>query len=374
MSGILTDLQRRAHSLVTPEMTSNPSLYGAPRPNASKKKEISSSTALSFSSQLSSLLSAGKDAPRASTGRSRPSQSRSDIFTAHNKNTKKRALRDLEDDGHSRPRDTGGQGVDDSVLHRSKRRMEEKARLYAAMKRGDYVAPGGDDKRNLEELGLVDFDRKWAENEAKGQGNELDTSSDDEDEDDGELEKVEYTDEFGRQRMGTRAEVAQEERRRRVLAADEPDRFSARPSQPSNLIYGDTVQAAAFNPDEPVAVQIEELAKKRDRSLTPPPETHYDAKAEVRSKGVGFYAFSGDKEGRKREMEDLAQERAETERSRKEKAERLDKRRQEIEERRRMIREKRGEKQADRFLEGLGGTLGNSSKPEEAQADEMLPS
>ncbi|KAI9843131.1 MAG: hypothetical protein M1837_006584 [Sclerophora amabilis] len=343
-------------------MPADTSLYGAPRPKASQKKEISSSTALSFTSQLSSLLSAGKDTPRISSGRSRPSNSRSDIFTAHNKNSRKRALKDLEDDGDSPRGKTQGLGaVDDSVLHRSKRRMEEKARLYAAMKRGDYVPPAGDEKRNLEGMGLVDFDRKWAENEGRGDGNELDTSSDDDRDDDdeagGDQELVEYVDEFGRQRQGTKAEAAKEERRRRVMATDETDRLSARPAEPTNLIYGDTVQAAAFNPDEPITAKMDDLARKRDRSMTPPDEVHYDANGEVRSKGVGFYSFSKDKQSRQREMEDLEKERMETERGRKEKAERAEKRKREMEERRQKIREKRGEKQADRFLEGLGGEM-----------------
>ena len=237
--------------------------------------------------------------------------------------------------------------------------MEEKARLYAAMKRGDYVPPGGDKTRD--EGSLVDFDRKWAENERRGEGNTYETSSDDDDEDGASDEElVDYEDEFGRQRRGTRAEAAREERRKNTQAhiAEEPDRFSARPSQPSQLIYGDTVQAAAFNPDEPIAEQMEDLAKKRDRSVTPPEEVHYDANGEVRSKGVGFYGFSKDKETRKKEMEALERERAETERAKREREAKRDKRKKEIEERRRAIRAKRGEKQAEMFLEGLEQDLG----------------
>ena len=103
---------------------------------------------------------------------------------------------------------------------------------------------------------------------------------------------------------------------------------------------------------------MEEIARKRDRSVTPPEETHYDASKEVRSKGVGFYAFSGGKEERGREMNALEQERRETERARAEKEAKKEKRKLELEERRRIIREKRGEKLADRFLDGLGGEIG----------------
>ena len=277
----------------------------------------------------------------------------------HNKNAKKRAAKDTEDDGlglhQDKRRDAGD--VDDALLHRSRRRMEEKARLYAAMKRGDYVAPGSHVSKNMEENALVDFDRKWAENEARGEGNELETSSDDGDAGSDE-ELVEYTDEFGRQRRGTAVQAAREVRRKEALAADEPDRFSARPAQPSKLIYGDTIQTAAFDPDEPIAAKIEELARKRDRSTTPPEEVHYDASAEVRSKGVGFYSFSKDRQGRKQEMDELERERLETEKTRKETAEKQEKRKAILEERRRKIKEKRGERQADQFLDGLASDLG----------------
>ncbi|KAI9850294.1 MAG: hypothetical protein M1838_005936 [Thelocarpon superellum] len=334
------------------------SLYGIPRPKK-HAKEISTSTSLAFASQLSSLLSAKPETTRTTAGRARPS-AKPDLFQGHNKHIKKRAARDLEDDGPSagEPRQDLG-GVEPGLLHRSKRKMEEKARLYGAMKRGDYLPPEGDARRNLEEVGLVDFDRKWAEGETRGQGNDADTSSEDVD---SEEELVEYLDEFGRLRKGTKAQAAKEARRKQLLAADEPDRFSARPSQPSNLIFGDTVQAAAFNPDEPVAMKMEELARKRDRSLTPPEEVHYDATSEVRSKGVGFYAFSKDATVRKREMDQLERERVETERTRQEQLERKGRKQREMEARRKVIREKRGQKEADRFLEDLGGSVQGPSE------------
>lgn len=240
--------------------------------------------------------------------------------------------------------------------------MEEKARLYSAMKRGDYVgaADGGS---------LIDFDRKWAENQAQGGAlNDLDTSSDSGNDSDVDAtnhtykqnEVVEYEDAHGRTRRGTRAEAERMERkkRNRLLGAEELDRMSARPAMPSDIIYGDTVQVAAFNPDSPIAEKMEDLAAKRDKSLTPPPETHYEADKEIRTKGVGFYSFSKDGVGRKGEMEALEAERRETERIRKEKEERKEKRKQEIEARRKEIGEKRAKKQADAFLEGLDAEVG----------------
>lgn len=330
-------------------------LYGIRKPKITKK-EISSSTTLAFASQLSSLISPSTPSLKTTSGRTRPS-SKPNLFTAHNKNTKKRALRDLEgsqDAGSQTGRQDVG-GVDPDILHRSKRQMEEKARIYSAMKRGDYVAGEGEPEA------LVDFDRKWAENEAKGgAGNELDTSSDDgADSDEGGDEIVGYEDEYGRTRRGTKVEAEKMERKKRnkILLQEELERLSARPTMPSKIIYGDTVQSMAFNPDEPIAAQMEELAKRRDKSPTPPDQKHYEADKEIRSKGVGFYSFSKDKTVRKQEMEALARERAETERARLEKEDRKAKRRREVEERRREIGEKKAKKLADTFLEGLTADL-----------------
>ena len=97
--------------------------------------------------------------------------------------------------------------------------MEEKARLYTAMKRGDYVRTDGRDER-----GLIDFDRKWAEQA----GHEDDVTSSDSDNEgsDGDQEVVEYLDEFGRTRKGAKADAVREERRQRIRAnaAEEEER------------------------------------------------------------------------------------------------------------------------------------------------------
>ena len=234
--------------------------------------------------------------------------------------------------------------------------MEDKARLYASMKRGDYVPPA-DGGTNKEENALVDFDRKWAEADEAGEAGRYETESDDggdsvEDGGGEGEETVEYEDEFGRLRHGTRASASRELRRRDAAAHAEEElgRMRARPARPEGLIVGDAIQAAAFNP---AAAGMEALARKRDRSLTPPEEVHYDAGSEVRSKGVGFYRFSKDGEGRRREMDALGREREETERGRREGVERRERRRGEVEERKRVIAKKRGERLAERFLNGL---------------------
>lgn len=330
-------------------------LYHVPGSKKKQKKEIITSTSLAFASQLSSLISSKSTTSEPARGRARPA-SRSDIFTAHNKGSKKRAQKDLDDN------DNGGQvfqqdvgGVDDSTLHRSKRKMEEKARLYSAMKRGDYVAGENEPEQ------LIDFDRKWAENEARGVGNEPEVLSSSEDDwgNGDNTELIEYEDDFGRIRTGTRAEKERMERklRFRALGAEELDRMSARPAAPSQIIYGDTVQTAAFNPDEDTTYKMETLASKRDRSMTPPEAKHYEGDSEIRSRGTGFFAFSKDEEIRKQEMESLERERLETERIRRERDEKKEARKREIEQRRQEIAEKRAKKQADNFLENLGNNL-----------------
>lgn len=293
------------------------SLYGSKKPIKLKGKELSSPNSNAFSSSLASLISSSASkAPSAKVPKS--FKGKSDLFTSHNKNVKKRAAQDLEDENGQRHKTKDDIGaVSAAELHRSKRRMAEKVRLYNAMKRGEYVARdnGYDDR------GLVDFDRKWAEKQVDHDDSDLsDESVDEEDAN----EVVEYTDEFGRLRKGTKKEAEKEERQTRIqaIAKADAEHFQARPQMPTNVVYGDAIQHQAFNPDRTIAEQMAELAKKRDKEATPPPDTHFDAAAEIRIKGTAFYNFSHDAEDRQREMADLEKARLETERARKEKQER----------------------------------------------------
>ncbi|GAB7339416.1 hypothetical protein MBLNU457_6050t1 [Dothideomycetes sp. NU457] len=326
-------------------------LYGIPRPKKSTGKEISGSGSLAFSSQLSSLISAGSTERGRSSGRAR--SKKEDIFATHNVGTKKRALKDFEPDGTSfaQKHATKGEPLDAASWQRSRRKMEEKARLYAAMKRGDVE---DDEGRHM-----VDFDRKWAEQEDKGNG---DDDESEEDISETEEEQVEWTDEFGRSRTTTRSEMAREQRRQQM---QEQIQERVRPSAPTNIIFGDTVQAAAFNPDKDAAERMADLAAKRDRSLTPPPQTHFDSRQEIRSKGVGFMQFSQDAEERQKQMANLEADRLETEQRRADRDKRMADRKQEVERRRKEIMERRGKRKADDFLEELGTELeGKRNKPE----------
>ncbi|RMZ84078.1 hypothetical protein DV737_g1291, partial [Chaetothyriales sp. CBS 132003] len=298
-------------------------IYGDrdPRKTKSKHRPISSSTAASFSSNLSALISSAKakssDSPStAAAAAAKTNKRKADIFTSHNRNVKARAASDLEQ-VHKTKADLDA--VSASELHRSRRKMEEKARLYKQMKRGEHIG-----RRDYDGQSLVDFDRKWYED---GQRRPDDVDSDGASSDDSDLdnadEPAEWLDEFGRLRKGTKREKERSERQQRIqqsasTAAQEDRAF---PQAPANIIYGDTIQHAAFNPDARIAEQMAEIAAKRDKSATPPPETHYNAAYEIRNRGTGFYAFSGDAQMRKEEMDSLAKQRAETERIRKQKEE-----------------------------------------------------
>ncbi|RMZ79655.1 hypothetical protein DV738_g3150, partial [Chaetothyriales sp. CBS 135597] len=311
------------------------SLYGDrdPHNTKSKHKPISSSTAASFSSNLAALISSAKakssettpSTTATTTTTAKSNKRKSDIFTSHNRNVKARAASDLEQ-VHKTKSDLDS--VPASELHRSRRKMEEKARLYKQMKRGEHLG-----RSDYTANSLVDFDRKWFESGQRGAGDsgsgsgsgsdgkdDRDSSDDDSDLDNAD-EPAEWLDEFGRLRKGTRREKERFERQQRIqqaasIAVLEDQTY---PQAPANIIYGDTIQHAAFNPDARIAQQMAELAAKRDKSATPPPETHYNASYEIRNRGTGFYAFSGDAQLRKEEMESLAKQRAETERIRKEK-------------------------------------------------------
>ena len=338
-------------------------MYGAKNTARSKRKEISSSSTVAFSSTLSNLIKASStsDASKSTSARARPAKD--DIFKTHNKNVKKRALADLDDTNLATQKHRGrtADEKDEDAAHwkRTQRRMEEKARLYAALKRGDV--------EDIDDKYGVDFDRKWADAQASGAGDASSSSSSFSDNEDAE-EQVEYVDEFGRTRKGTRAEALREERRKKTLANDAPDRFTARPIAPDNIIYGDAVQTNAFNPDETIAQQMAELAAKRDKELTPPPEVHFDGRAEARTRGTGFMYFDQDEEERRKQMANLEKERAETERVRMERKEALEKRKEMIREKKRAMAEKRSKGRAERFLDELGVELRIGGEPGEEQA------
>ncbi|KAM7218096.1 protein of unknown function (DUF4078) domain containing protein [Rhypophila decipiens] len=353
-------------------MPQDPNLYGQVPPRKKQKKEINLPSSLAFTSELSSLLAASSSS-KATAARPRPSKSKTTDIFSNVKIKRKVAPNDDQDDSKAtyKPsssknklnlRETLGTEDEKAEFEHAKRRMESKARLYAAMQRGDYIG---------KEMGLVDFDRKWAqkqEDPKRPDGYESssgDDSSDNEDSTEKKEELVEYTDEFGRVRLVTPSQKARMEARvaRGQASALELETMSGRPIKaPTNLIFGDAVQTEAFEARD--AAAMEELARKRDRSATPPPLTHYDADKEIRIKGVGFFNFSKDEEERAAQMKSLEAERERTLKAREEKQAKeeqrkkeLEARKKELEERRRLIGEKRAKKLAENFLDGLGEDL-----------------
>ncbi|KAI0429612.1 hypothetical protein F5Y09DRAFT_309906 [Xylaria sp. FL1042] len=376
-------------------MPQDPNLYGQ-RPIKKQKREIPLSSSLAFTSQLSSLItapSASTSSPSTSqgggrsSGRPRPSKNKDDIFSSikakrkpvpssssSRSDTKESTSTAPSSDSKIRLKHVHNTEEEKQEFARARRKMEEKARLYAAMKRGDYIP-----KEN-EAAPLVDFDRKWAERHPEDEDDEDEdrrrrrrhrysssSGSDNESSDDGGgsgtrgmAEMIEYQDEFGRTRTGTRAEVQRQRRRaaRSALGAAELADMAAVPTaRPANLIFGDAIQTEAFNPEGATLDAMASLAAKRDRTPTPPPDTHFDGRAEIRTKGTGFYQFSRDEETRRAEMESLMAERANTERVRGLREAEKEKRRREIEERRRKIGARRAGKLADNFLDGLAGEM-----------------
>jgi hypothetical protein len=359
------------------------SLYGIRKPKAeASKKDATSASTLAFTTHLSSLISQGSSSSASSThARVRPSKLKSDIFSVHNKGAQKRAAADISGDGpiataqvHKRGADIGP--VDEGTLKRSKRKLSEKAKLYDELKRGEYLVDSSDEEdaessgnrliaaaRRAEGHSLVDFDRKWADEEARKSrerdGSDLEDDRESEKEDDDYL--VEYEDEFGRTRQGTRAEAAEALRQRQLADKSTTDKTnvpaSARVAAPSNVIRGPAIQHEAFNPDRNIAEQMARLAQRRDRSPTPPPETHYNAEGEVRQRGTGFYAFSKDEELRKHEMEELLNARAETLNERGQAVKKKTARQKAKEERMKKIEELRGKRRAEEFLSGLEGLM-----------------
>ncbi|KAK4043153.1 hypothetical protein C8A01DRAFT_32795 [Parachaetomium inaequale] len=336
-------------------MPQDRNLYGQPPPKK-QKKEMALSGSLAFTSQLSSLLAdppartaASSSSNTATTGRTRPSKLKTDDLSKTKVKRKDKPTTEPKDDRKLSLKSP--LGTEDSKAERefARRKMESKARLYAAMQRGDYIG---------REIGLVDFDRKWAESQSNkpttttSSASSSDSEPDDDAANDSNIDTTlhEHTDEFGRVRHLTRSQILRLQRG--AASATELENMSARPRAPDTLIYGDAVQAEAFAARDG-AETMEALARKRDRSATPPEATHYQADWEIRTKGVGFYKFSREEGRREEEMKALGEERARTEGLRREREEKARRRKEEIEARRREILERRTKKMADSFLEGL---------------------
>ncbi|KAL7268942.1 hypothetical protein RUND412_008413 [Rhizina undulata] len=312
--------------------TSN--LYGAPRPKSKSTAIPLSSTSIhALSTELTLARSRLDSTAKSAPARSRPAKK--SLFAPANKGVKTRAERDLRD-GPGR----GGnmEEISERELERSRKKLKEKANVYRMMKRGE-VEDGE---------GLVDFDRKWA------QGDDVSDDEEEHAEEDGEM--VEYEDEFGRTRMGSRKEAEREGKRKAA------EKGEAGGEEERNLIFGNTVQTNAFRTatfsSVPTTERLAEVLMEKEKEERV--ETHYDASKEVRTKGVGFYQFSTDEAERKREMEELERERVKTEAERIKREEGRKRRREEVEKRREEVRKRRRGQVGANWLEGFMGDMGGN--------------
>ncbi len=113
---------------------------------------------------------------------------------------------------------------------------------------------------------------------------------------------VEIVDEFGRTRVVSKSKVAY------YKGEEYSKENSTLVEKPVELIHGDVIQSESFDIDK-----FKEPAKEIiDRDHNQDLEQHYDPNWEIRNRGVGFYAFSQNKEEYMKQMESLQNIREET--------------------------------------------------------------
>ncbi|KAG0958348.1 hypothetical protein G6F32_000394 [Rhizopus arrhizus] len=213
---------------------------------------------------------------RASSGKQsaakRPEQKRT-VWAKQNKGIEARNAKDKQIEE-----------VQSDVLAKSREQLEKKAKIYEAMRSGQYKEEYDDDD---EKAPLIDFDRKYfqerqleeireeTERKLKKRRQEKEAADD---------PWVEYEDEFGRTR-------------------------TVRQSQLPNM----TVQEEENREDMMLRPDYEMGDGLASRAHI----KHYDADKEIRTKGVGFYRFSKDEEEREEQLAKLNKLRDETENARK---------------------------------------------------------
>ncbi|WVO17185.1 hypothetical protein L204_104877 [Cryptococcus depauperatus] len=237
--------------------------------------------------------------------------------------------------------DEGGPGEEER-----KEILKAKARKYESIKRGDY---SGLTKKEWEEA-VIDFEKLG---ESSIYSSDEDESAvpakkrwSDDDGEDYDSDEVEYVDEMGRTRTGTRREAKEVEDLKRKA-----DPIELIPSGAEGSSYAE-VQQSKVIPIKEKYRQAEEEARAH----------HYDATKEVRTRGAGQYQFSLDENLRAEQQASLKNQRAETQRARTEieqhggQGAAQDARKRKVEERKAIIAAKRakmlgGEKEVERLRE-----------------------
>ncbi|OXB35919.1 hypothetical protein J007_04334 [Cryptococcus neoformans] len=191
--------------------------------------------------------------------------------------------------------------------------LKAKARKYEQIKKGDF---SGLSQKEIEEA-VIDFEKL---EEFSDHSSDEDESahpaslswSDDEDDEDDDLAQVEYVDELGRTRTGTRKEAKEAGR---IRGRNEPVELI--PSGAENSAYAEVQQSKVIHGEQhvfPVYEPNPEVIKAKYRQAEEEARGHhYDSTKEVRVKGAGQYQFSLDEQRRAEQQAALKSQRRETE-------------------------------------------------------------
>ncbi|KAJ6531737.1 hypothetical protein B0H19DRAFT_966473 [Mycena capillaripes] len=212
------------------------------------------------------------------------------VWARQNKGVSDRASHDMELEAISKP-----------TLESARAALERKAKIYDKLKKGQT---GGLNDKQYESL-LVDFDSKPVSDHFESDSDDVDESVEIARPPPGDDDPiVEYEDEFGRMRTARKSEVP-----RNLVRTEEPEHDE------DDSITGNPVgYFPVYQPSAERVAQIETEHAEANNPLG----VHYDATAEVRARGAGFYQFSKDEEMRKAQMDELKATRDETEKTRKE--------------------------------------------------------
>ncbi|WRT69663.1 uncharacterized protein IL334_006653 [Kwoniella shivajii] len=272
--------------------------------------------------------------------------------------------------------------------------LKAKAKKYAAIRKGDL---SGMTQKEMEEavIDVVKFERleengylshSSDEDESarpsRPKWHDEDEQADDDDDAKDDLTKVEYIDEMGRTRTGSRKEAREAE----TLKSGSRQGLESMESGQDNSAYAEVLQSEVIHGDQnfyPVYEPDADALKKKYREAEEEARAHhYDSTKEVRVKGAGQYQFSLDESLRSEQMASLASQRRETEEARNQSLQSQTKglsaaqeaRKRKADERKAMIdakrakllggekeverlKEERKKKETDEFLKGLEDEL-----------------
>jgi Domain of unknown function (DUF4078) len=184
--------------------------------------------------------------------------------------------------------------------------LERKAKLYDQLQRGET---GGLSEEQFQDS-LVDWDRKEAQRFAGvSDGSEEEGEDHPLPQDLTPLNNagdpfVEYEDEFGRTRTVRKSELPRYVHR-------EQQRAEENLNNDHMVIYGPSTNFPVYKPD--LAQRAREKANKEGAgSYKRSAADHFDSRSEKRYRGAGFFQFSQEEEIRKRQMDELHEERQTT--------------------------------------------------------------